>query len=299
MGDMTEETDNMLQIAMEQLKQMPDGPEKDLAIEQLFQDYPGLENVIAEQLNQADRMTKDDSAQGINAGGQFVAASPMAHMSSALKQGIGAYGQQQAYDKMGDLSQDRTDALSGVAQAGLGGIGAASSVAQSTQGYMPRAGDVSKEQAIADVLRAEGGYVNDPSDRGGETNMGISSRSYPDEDIAGMTTDRASEIYGTDYWDAADIDSLPPESRGIAMDSAVNQGVGFTRGMLQETGGDFDKIKAARDARYNSILENDPSQAKYRKGWKNRLNEFGGVPVAGMEEEDEDEWMSTMLRGYA
>ena len=35
----------------------------------------------------------------------------------------------------------------------------------------------------------EGGYVNDPDDPGGETNYGISKRSYPDVDIANITID--------------------------------------------------------------------------------------------------------------
>lgn len=56
------------------------------------------------------------------------------------------------------------------------------------------------EEAIGAVLANEGGYVNDPSDRGGETNFGISKRSYPAEDIARLTRERAVEIYRRDFW---------------------------------------------------------------------------------------------------
>lgn len=33
------------------------------------------------------------------------------------------------------------------------------------------------------VLKAEGGYVVDKRDPGGETNMGISKKAFPNEDI--------------------------------------------------------------------------------------------------------------------
>ena len=48
------------------------------------------------------------------------------------------------------------------------------------------------DAAMAEVFSHEGGYVNDPRDPGGETNMGISKRSYPNEDIRGMTRERAA-----------------------------------------------------------------------------------------------------------
>lgn len=54
--------------------------------------------------------------------------------------------------------------------------------------------------AIETVLAHEGGYVNDPNDRGGETNFGISKRKYPNVDIAALTRHGAIEIYRRDYW---------------------------------------------------------------------------------------------------
>jgi lysozyme family protein len=54
--------------------------------------------------------------------------------------------------------------------------------------------------AIREVLANEGGYVNDPQDPGGETNHGISKRSYPELDIASLTPAQAIEIYYRDWW---------------------------------------------------------------------------------------------------
>ena len=39
------------------------------------------------------------------------------------------------------------------------------------------------DEIIDNVLESEGGYVNDKDDAGGETNMGISKKAYPDLDI--------------------------------------------------------------------------------------------------------------------
>ena len=48
---------------------------------------------------------------------------------------------------------------------------------------------------IEKVLKHEGGYVNDPTDLGGETNFGITKRFYPDVDIKNLTKEQAVEIY--------------------------------------------------------------------------------------------------------
>lgn len=56
------------------------------------------------------------------------------------------------------------------------------------------------DEAVAIVLRHEGGYVNNPSDPGGETNFGISKRAYPSVDMKTLTRDEAKLIYRRDYW---------------------------------------------------------------------------------------------------
>ncbi len=56
------------------------------------------------------------------------------------------------------------------------------------------------KQAIELTLVHEGGYVNNIHDAGGETNMGISKRQYPNLDIKNLTQDQAIEIYREGYW---------------------------------------------------------------------------------------------------
>ena len=55
-------------------------------------------------------------------------------------------------------------------------------------------------EAVTRVLADEGGYVCNPADPGGETNFGISKRSYPDVDVKNLTRDQAVDIYWNDWW---------------------------------------------------------------------------------------------------
>lgn len=81
------------------------------------------------------------------------------------------------------------------------------------------------EAAICHTLQWEGEYVNDPHDRGGETNFGISQRAYPDLDIKSLTLDQAREIYRRDYWDAVGLGLLRHKRLAIKVfDLGVNVG---------------------------------------------------------------------------
>jgi hypothetical protein len=115
----------------------------------------------------------------------------------------------------------------------------------------------------------EGGYVNDPHDAGGETNMGISKRSYPDEDIKNLTRDRAVEIYYRDYWVAPGIDQIDPVLRakvfnmGVLMgpQTAKNLAVGCTT---------LDEYRQVCEKHFQAIVIRHPVCARYLKGWERR-----------------------------
>lgn len=78
--------------------------------------------------------------------------------------------------------------------------------------------------AINRVLGSEGGYVNDPNDPGGETNWGISKRSYPDVDIKNLTRHDAIDIYYRDFWLKIHGDEMTDGKAYQMMDAAVNSG---------------------------------------------------------------------------
>lgn len=89
-----------------------------------------------------------------------------------------------------------------------------------------------KQRTIDGILAAEGGYVNDPSDSGGETNFGITvavarANGYQG-DMADMSQKCAEAIYGRRYWDAVrgdDLAALSDSVAGEVVDTAVNMGV--------------------------------------------------------------------------
>lgn len=90
------------------------------------------------------------------------------------------------------------------------------------------------DSAIQFVLEAEGGYVDDPHDAGGETNFGISKRCYPTLDIRGLTREQAVDLYRRDYWEPAGCEKLPGALAVAVFDAAVNMGTGTAVRSLQE-----------------------------------------------------------------
>lgn len=79
------------------------------------------------------------------------------------------------------------------------------------------------DMAFDRLLGHEGGYSNDPKDNGGETNWGISKRSYPSVDIKKLTRDGAKAIYLRDFWNP--LDGAHPAIRYQVFDFAVNGGL--------------------------------------------------------------------------
>ena len=79
-----------------------------------------------------------------------------------------------------------------------------------------------------------GEYVYDARDPGGETNFGISKRSYPRVNIRDLTRDDAVAIYRRDFWDASNCDALPAKLAVALFDCAVNQGPGIAPVFLQK-----------------------------------------------------------------
>ena len=150
------------------------------------------------------------------------------------------------------------------------------------------------DDIIEKVLEHEGGIVDDPKDAGGLTNMGISQRAYPDEDIRGLTVERAKELYKRDYWDRYRTGDLPDRLRHIYVDMCINMGGGRAIKILQEacnsknaTKIDVDggigpatikaasnvepfRLRAYRVMFYAELVMKKPNQMKFWVGWFKR-----------------------------
>lgn len=93
------------------------------------------------------------------------------------------------------------------------------------------------DQAFDRLIGNEGGYVNNPSDPGGETKWGISKRSYPSVDIADLTKDEAKEIYHRDFWVKGQMQEFDPAVSFQVFDIAVNSGIKRAIMLLQRAAG--------------------------------------------------------------
>jgi lysozyme family protein len=91
------------------------------------------------------------------------------------------------------------------------------------------------------LLGHEGGYVNDQNDPGGETNWGISKRSYPTLDIKNLTREVAKKIYLNDFWNV--VTGVPDSVKFQVFDAAVNHGITAAIRMLQRAVGVADDGK--------------------------------------------------------
>lgn len=145
------------------------------------------------------------------------------------------------------------------------------------------------DDVIDVVLRFEGGYVWNQHDPGSETKYGISKRSYPDEDIASLSIERAREIYRRDYWEPLKCDKLPAMVRLSVMDAGVNSGVKRAAQWLQRAVGVTDDgivgaktIEAAREmdpattvSRFNGyrlrFLADSQNWLSFGHGWAGRV----------------------------
>lgn len=93
------------------------------------------------------------------------------------------------------------------------------------------------DTAFDRLMGHEGGYIDNPADPGGETNWGISKRSYPDVDIKNLTRDQAKEIYRRDFWDRGQMDQFDPAVAFQTFDFAVNSGIETAIRKLQAAAG--------------------------------------------------------------
>ena len=98
------------------------------------------------------------------------------------------------------------------------------------------------DDIIQVVLEHEGGYVDDPDDRGGATNWGVTQGVFEDyighevtkDDVKKMTQEVAEEIYYEKFWIPSKAQKLPAEVRQTYFDMVVNHGRGGAVKILQQ-----------------------------------------------------------------
>ena len=159
------------------------------------------------------------------------------------------------------------------------------------------------------ILKWEGGFSDDPIDRGGATNMGVTIRTWRQvgydkdgdqdidvDDLCLLTREDATMVLKHFYWNrwrADEIQSqaiasilvdwvwcsgkwgiiIPQRILGVEVDGIVGQD---TLQAVNESGPKdlHRKIFDARLRFIRRIIIRDPSQKRFQRGWINRLNDF-------------------------
>jgi lysozyme family protein len=152
------------------------------------------------------------------------------------------------------------------------------------------------DTAFANVVGLEGGYADDPRDRGNwtggaigqgklrGTKYGISAAAFPTLDIANLTLDAAKAIYRAKYWNKIAGDEMPGPIAEAVFDCAVNQGPQAAAEILQDAlGVDADGTIGPQTVAAAQRYRNDPSsivteigaQRAYRYALSQGVQEFG------------------------
>jgi lysozyme family protein len=170
------------------------------------------------------------------------------------------------------------------------------------------------DECLSRILKHEGGFVNDPVDRGGMTNLGVTRRVWEEfvghpvseADMRALTPEKVGKLYKQRYWDRVSADRLPKGVDYVVFDFAVNAGVGRAVKTLQSAVGStpdgiignqtMARVNACEpkklvndysDARvdfYQGIVARRPEQARFIRGWLRRVEEARVTALADTEQ---------------
>ena len=155
------------------------------------------------------------------------------------------------------------------------------------------------EKALAAVLVHEGGFVNNPKDPGGMTNLGCTKAVWEEhcghdvdeKTMRGLTPADVGPLYRQKYWNKIQGDELPSGVDYVVFDAAINSGPGRAAKWLQACvgvdpdGGIGPKTLAAVRAFNAKALVDDfgkrrlsfmmdlPTWPTFGKGWSRRVLE--------------------------
>lgn len=169
-----------------------------------------------------------------------------------------------------------------------------------------------RDAAIRAILKHEGGYVNDPRDPGGATNMGVTLETFRRyvkpggtiDDLKALTPGQAAHVFRRQYWDKVSADDLPPGVDYAVADFAVHSGPHRAASYLQRickvpqdgiVGPMTIKAAHAKPPEYIinklcddrlAFLKRQPTWGVFGKGWTRRVEDVRRQALAWAAPED-------------
>lgn len=160
------------------------------------------------------------------------------------------------------------------------------------------------DRCMAIVFGEEGGYSNNPNDRGGPTNLGLTEGTIagaikagvlaPGVTVRSIARDQAERVYFELYWKASRAPELPAPLDLCLFDAYVNHRPKVAVRLLQaalkidqdgmvgpltiaaakaqELRGVVARYAYWRRNLYHRIVDENESQAVFLKGWLNRVD---------------------------
>ena len=158
------------------------------------------------------------------------------------------------------------------------------------------------EKSLDFLLESEGGFVNNPKDPGGMTNLGVTAatwaqykgRATTEKEMRNLKKSDVTPLYEKKYWDACKCDDLPSGIDYLVFDFAVNAGPGRAIKTLQKAIGvpedgaigpvtlqNIDVMeKSELITRFSEakkeFYESLPTFPTFGKGWLARINTVRG-----------------------
>jgi len=153
------------------------------------------------------------------------------------------------------------------------------------------------QKSFESMLKSEGGYVNNPADPGGMTNLGVTKatwenwvgRASDEAEMRNLTPEKVEPLYKKKFFDAVRGDELPVGLDYLLFDFAVNAGAGRAIKTLQSAVGVtpdggfgpmtmaavqaidpkelIERFSQAKEDFYRSL----PTFATFGRGWLNRV----------------------------
>jgi len=161
------------------------------------------------------------------------------------------------------------------------------------------------DKAFEDTIIIEGGYADDPLDRGGKTKYGVTeslARRYGYEgDMKDLSIDFAKMVYKKEFWDKMRLDEIESDKlKRLIFDAGINHGQGRAVRFAQKAYNTLSErtitvdgiigsqtinavnsypyeldlaywYVAIRSNYFKAIVDNDDSQKRFIRGWGRRV----------------------------